>query len=493
MNTNKEVFILGSGFSKAIIDEMPLLNQLSIEIEKKLFENSLIKDEYKFIYKKFIKNKGFNNFEDILTYLYQNFSWKNDEEYFLLKSLFFYITNLLVDLFLEKEETFKAKLIMKEENRYELNLLENLINYFNYTNSAIITFNYDTILEYLCLNIFRINSPFKVYSNIWDEIEIGEIFFIKDYQRRFTDEKKIIDLQLDESNKNLIIYYNSFPHPDEKKFPFPDTLKNYFLWYYDENFNKKFGEIYKKSFIGAYTTFFREQFQQGKSRVQLEDFYQMPFSRIAHRTSSINDSPAVWGGSVSLQGPEFKSTLRILKLHGSINWYYSPGSNLIYLKSGDPRLKKVDDVGKKDLQPLIMPPLLDKSDFSSLNSIKIIWQEARNFLKEAEKIYIIGYSLPDSDITIKLLLNASLDNCKKIYLINIDGSIEEKIKKLLNPLNKKIKTNTIIENKIKTTSSNLKFNKNNIEIIGFYSENKISDESKKIVFKFIEKNIPIYN
>lgn len=158
---------------------MPLLDQLSIEIEKKLYKNSIIKDEYKFIYEKYVKNKGFSNFEDILTYLYQNFPWKNTEEYFLLKSLFFYITNLLVDIFLEKEETFKEKLNKKEENKYELQLMENLINYFNYTNASIITFNYDTILEYLSLNIFGINSPIKIYGNVWDVIDIKRFCIIE--------------------------------------------------------------------------------------------------------------------------------------------------------------------------------------------------------------------------------------------------------------------------------------------------------------------------
>ncbi len=484
MNTKKEVFIFGSGFSKAIINEMPLLNQLSIEIEKKLYKDSKIKDEYKFIYEKYVKNKGFRNFEDTLTYLYQNFPWKNTEEYFLLKSLFFYITNLLVDIFLEKEETFKEKLNKKEENKYELQLLENLINYFNYTNASIITFNYDTIIEYLSLNIFGINSPIKIYSNVWDRIDIKEIYFLKDYQNKYTDSEKIIDLQLDKYNNNLIVYYSIFPHPDEVKFPFPTTLKEYTAWYYDENFKSKFGDIYKKSFVGSYITFFTEQFQQGGRKIQLKDLYQMPFSRIASRTSTI------------LGDSEFRQTLRILKLNGSINWYYSPGkseSNFIYLKSGDPKLKNVDEVGKKDLQPLIMPPLLDKSDFSSMNSIKIIWQEARNFLKEAEKIYIIGYSLPDSDITIKLLLETSLDNCKKIYLINIESTIEEKIKTLLNLSNNKIKTDIKIENKIKITTSNLTFNQKSLEIIDFYPENEIlDDEYEKIIFKFIEKNIPIY-
>ncbi|MCL5772596.1 MAG: hypothetical protein M1479_10060 [Actinobacteria bacterium] len=484
MNANKEVFILGSGFSKAIIDDIPLLNELSTEIEKKIYSASSLKDEYKFIYEKYIKNKGFNNFEDILTYLYQSFSWKNNEEYFLLKSLFFYITNLLVDVFLEKEEILKEKLMQKKENSYELHLLENLINYFNYTNSSIITFNYDTILEYLCLNIFKIKSPVKIYHNDWDKIDVKEIFFFKDYQRKFTDNDKIIDLQLDESNDNLIVYYNNFPHPDEAKFPYPDTLKNYTAWYYDENFKSKFGEIYKKSFIGSYTTFFREQFQQGRNKIQLEDLYQMPFSRIASRTSTL------WGGS------EFRQTLRILKLHGSINWYYSPSkseSNQIYLKSSDPRLEKIDEISKKDLQPLIMPPLLDKSDFSSLNSIKTIWQEVRNFLKEAENIYIIGYSLPDSDTTIKLLLKTSLDNCKRIFLINIEIIIEEKIKILLNPSNEKINPVIKIENKIKNTYSEINFNQNRLKIIGFYPEKEILDkEYEKIIFKFIEKNIPDY-
>ena len=64
--------------------------------------------------------------------------------------------------------------------------------------------------------------------------------FLRDYQKKYTNNKKIIDLQLDKSANRLIVHYNIFPHPDERKFPPPGTIKEYSGWYYDENFDQNY-------------------------------------------------------------------------------------------------------------------------------------------------------------------------------------------------------------------------------------------------------------
>lgn len=72
------VCILGTGFSKAIYSEIPLLLELSKEVEKRIKDSERpgYKEEYKIVYEKYIGEKNLNNFEDILTYTYSKIPWK---------------------------------------------------------------------------------------------------------------------------------------------------------------------------------------------------------------------------------------------------------------------------------------------------------------------------------------------------------------------------------------------------------------------------------
>lgn len=125
-------FFLGAGFSKAIDDSYPLMNELS-EI---LFgrENS------KFPYIKNLPNSIANNvdnFEKILTYLSTDFPWKTDYEKLTDKAEFVRLTTKIHNYFWGKTILSTKKYI---ENKA-------LWAYILLKNSPIITLNYDLLIE----------------------------------------------------------------------------------------------------------------------------------------------------------------------------------------------------------------------------------------------------------------------------------------------------------------------------------------------------------
>lgn len=108
----------------------------------------------------------------------------------------------------------------------------------------------------------------------------------------------------------------------------------------------------------------------------------------------------------------------LCKLHGSLNWYLTPKSDLTPLspisfidplegfndnlketKDGDGRLSLLSRLGQfKDEQsrsPFIVPPTDAKSE--GRNAIAPVWRRAGQLLREAEHIYVMGYSIPESD------------------------------------------------------------------------------------------------
>jgi hypothetical protein len=98
--------------------------------------------------------------------------------------------------------------------------------------------------------------------------------------------------------------------------------------------------------------------------------------------------------------------INILKLHGSVNF---PN-------------KKSDissfNIAKPTLNPLIMPPIFNKMQNSSINEI---WKVALDKLRNAINICIIGYSMPQTDIYMNYFLKSALGpniNLNKIFVFN---------------------------------------------------------------------------
>jgi hypothetical protein len=142
--------------------------------------------------------------------------------------------------------------------------------------------------------------------------------------------------------------------------------------------------------------------------------------------------PMTWIGLRSmLTGMTFgddniRTIPRIIKLHGSINWFWtgtSPSETIYYKNLLEDNVDKNIDAG---LVPYIIPPVMDKNAFYNHAMIKSLWKKAKELLHEADEIYIIGFSFPQTDISVRFLFQSALEGKRPdIYVVNkIDGDLK---------------------------------------------------------------------
>lgn len=155
-----------------------------------------------------------------------------------------------------------------------------------------------------------------------------------------------------------------------------------------------------------------------------------------------------------LEGPPQANAIPYMKLHGSINWghctkcnevtaipvgdvghqitpghtrlaYYSIGSGISNWKHCDLNLAG---------PPVIVPPSWNKGAFH--DQMGRVWRQARNELETAESIYVIGYSLPETDLFFRYLFSLGTQSdvhLKRMWVVNPDGSgaVEQRFRELL--------------------------------------------------------------
>jgi len=78
---------------------MPLLNDLTSLVKEKIEKGDSI---FKNIYEEHVKNRDIGNFDEILTYLYQDFPWKSEKERHLLYSLYIRLAETVTDVMCQK-------------------------------------------------------------------------------------------------------------------------------------------------------------------------------------------------------------------------------------------------------------------------------------------------------------------------------------------------------------------------------------------------------
>jgi hypothetical protein len=107
------------------------------------------------------------------------------------------------------------------------------------------------------------------------------------------------------------------------------------------------------------------------------------------------------------QGPSF----HLFKLHGSINWLYSgsasPLAETVYYAALDDIWTPSEylKVVTTDKTPLIVPPIAEKVGYFQHPHVRGMWREAAAALQSADKVFCLGYSLPNLDITMRFFLN----------------------------------------------------------------------------------------
>ena len=157
----------------------------------------------------------------------------------------------------------------------------------------------------------------------------------------------------------------------------------------------------------------------------------------------INVIPAVALSGHNPFGTVHWDTFTLYKLHGSVSWYASAdGSNAdpIYgscnARTGVPYYQKM--LGDK--RRFIAPPVHDKSTLLNHAGMRNLWRQAeQNALHPADRLYVIGYSLPETDMAMRTLLWESRrpknqgEQFRKIplYLVDVSRDLGRHYKKML--------------------------------------------------------------
>jgi hypothetical protein len=158
---------------------------------------------------------------------------------------------------------------------------------------------------------------------------------------------------------------------------------------------------------------------------------------------NIERAAAFAGMSYSYGEEEFRAQVRIIKPHGSLNWFQIAdpvseknagfvrlGANLAYYPYFE--YGRFDFVGKG---PFIVPPTPFKTfDFPELREM---WRQVHSSVRDAEDIAVVGYSLPPEDQLARLVLisairaNARVHKRRcRIQVVDLNPEIVERFRRL---------------------------------------------------------------
>lgn len=155
---------------------------------------------------------------------------------------------------------------------------------------------------------------------------------------------------------------------------------------------------------------------------KLSTFYKIPIEHLSERGNGYYYNGSTFGNNKPYDIDK-DMVPSIIKLHGSINWLYSEYvNNQIYFNDWTrSEFKSVD------LEPFIIPPVLDKSSLYNNTILIALWHQAFEAIQNAKNIYIYGFSFPETDYSIKILFQSALKgrNDYKIYIINTNKNIND--------------------------------------------------------------------
>lgn len=403
-----ELFILGAGFSKALYSGFPTLKELGIQIINTIEEDSLKK------HLETIPSGITENLETLLSYLIVDMPWKSPSKRDLDMALFKAILPIISKTFLTIHKT------PSYPNMYDFPEIESLIDHIHQNDIPILSFNYDLCIESLFSS--KKSKTFKIEGGIEDKgYSLGYNLQIKFISKKLKSKPDIYSFEETQIQSGRLMGHspcysstlfipNIYEEPIDYKeieLKLTQSLKPYsnFPESFFQLFATKLRELIKTEITSRTTTNYPEE------RVSWGNLYKMPLTRIGSRS-----------GKSAWDGHKINTDCHLLKLHGSINWYYSgtnafPSEQLYYSIN----LNEVaENTENSDLSPFIIPPILDKNQFYFHSALRHLWFKAGEYLKNAKTIYFIGYSLPETDIASKLLFQENIRNAKVIVVNKTD-------------------------------------------------------------------------
>jgi len=155
------------------------------------------------------------------------------------------------------------------------------------------------------------------------------------------------------------------------------------------------------------------------------------------------------GGMVSMASDDFeqstpwRGTFRLIKLHGSISWYWVPddatGATLQRWPNvgsfGQPAGDQRAEIRRQlpGRESFIAPPSSTKSRYLANPVIRQLWRDAFDALREADQIFFLGYSIPAQDqAAMSLIVEGIGDRKARIHIVDIDADrVRDNLAKLL--------------------------------------------------------------
>lgn len=123
---------------------------------------------------------------------------------------------------------------------------------------------------------------------------------------------------------------------------------------------------------------------------------------------------------------EERATFSMHKLHGSIDWYGVPGdrtgATLERIRTVENRSAAAHRATIGGREVFIVPPTSTKGSYFDNPKTRFTWQQARDGLREAERVVLIGYSLPLTDTALARLLATTIGaGTQEIVVVNPDA------------------------------------------------------------------------
>lgn len=150
-----------------------------------------------------------------------------------------------------------------------------------------------------------------------------------------------------------------------------------------------------------------------------------------HGHQVVYPAPVAAGArTIAETSPADNRSFQLLKLHGSLTWYWSAGdSGSLSRDPSDVAFERTqqawDVAGLGTLDRFLIPPVLSKDSYYNVNIAHVLWRTARAAVVNASQLAILGYSLPAGDrITAELLRGARDD--VPVDVVNRDvGSVDD--------------------------------------------------------------------
>lgn len=160
------------------------------------------------------------------------------------------------------------------------------------------------------------------------------------------------------------------------------------------------------------------------------DLYPVPIAAVETRAGGAREASK----GLFRSGRTSRSGMQLLKLHGSLGWYYSgvdgpPNDSIYDLGIKGPKwdvhgLLPVDpghaELLTADLQPMIVPPAAIKSPYYANRTLQALWRIAAKAIRGADELVIMGFSLPQSDSLVGSLLSTNFLLTEHCTILPVD-------------------------------------------------------------------------